>query len=75
MCTNTDGSFTCGCNIGYLLDTDGTTCKGIYTGSKPVYSTMYTIMELQRPQIKNYTIHTYIYYNYICYTCNIFKYN
>ena len=30
MCTNTDGNFTCGCNIGYLLDTDGTTCNGMY---------------------------------------------
>ena len=29
-CTNTDGSFTCGCYIGYLLDTDGTTCIGMY---------------------------------------------
>ena len=30
MCTNTDGYFTCGCNNGYLLDTDGTTCNGMY---------------------------------------------
>ena len=29
-CTNTDGNFTCGCYNGYLLDTDGTTCNGIY---------------------------------------------
>ena len=29
-CTNTDGSFTCGCNTGYLLDTDGFTCNGKY---------------------------------------------
>ena len=29
-CTNTDGNFTCGCINGYLLDTDGTTCKGMY---------------------------------------------
>ena len=29
-CTNTDGNFTCGCYIGYLLDTDGTTCNGMY---------------------------------------------
>ena len=27
-CTNTIGSFTCGCNSGYLLDTDGFTCSG-----------------------------------------------
>ena len=30
ICTNTDGNFTCGCNNGYLLDTDGTTCNGMY---------------------------------------------
>ena len=29
-CTNTDGNFTCGCYNGYLLDTDGTTCNGMY---------------------------------------------
>ena len=29
-CTNTVGSFTCGCNYGYLLDVDGTTCNGMY---------------------------------------------
>ena len=27
-CTNTVGSFTCGCNGGYLLDIDGFTCNG-----------------------------------------------
>ena len=29
-CTNTVGSFTCGCNNGYLLDVDGTTCNSMY---------------------------------------------
>ena len=29
-CTNTEGSFTCGCNSGYELDADGTTCNGMY---------------------------------------------
>ena len=29
-CTNTDGSFTCGCSNGYVLDDDGTTCNGMY---------------------------------------------
>ena len=28
-CTNTIGSFTCGCNNGFLLDTDRATCNGI----------------------------------------------
>ena len=30
VCTNTDGSFTCECNDGYLLDTDVTSCNGMY---------------------------------------------
>ena len=29
ICTNTDGSFICGCNSGYLLDSDGATCNGM----------------------------------------------
>ena len=29
-CTNTEGSFTCGCDDGYILDRDGTTCNGMY---------------------------------------------
>ena len=28
-CTNTIGSFICGCNIGYALDIDGSTCNGM----------------------------------------------
>ena len=27
-CTNTDGSFECGCEPGYVLDTNGFTCNG-----------------------------------------------
>ena len=30
QCTNTIGSFTCSCNNGYELDSDQTTCRGIY---------------------------------------------
>ena len=30
ICTNTNGSFTCGCINGYLLDLDEVTCKGMY---------------------------------------------
>ena len=29
MCTNTERSFLCGCNSGYHLDNDGTTCIGM----------------------------------------------
>ena len=29
-CTNTNGSFTCGCNNCYLLDLDEVTCNGMY---------------------------------------------
>ena len=29
ICTNTIGSFTCGCTGGYTLDDDGFTCNGM----------------------------------------------
>ncbi len=29
VCTNTEGSFTCGCEAGYVLDSDGALCSGI----------------------------------------------
>ena len=29
-CTNTEGSFTCVCDDGYILDSDETTCNGMY---------------------------------------------
>ena len=28
ICTNTDGSFSCGCNEGFMLDGDGQNCTG-----------------------------------------------
>ena len=31
-CNNTEGSFTCGCIEGYLLDVNGTTCKWYVQG-------------------------------------------
>ena len=30
ICTDTDGSFMCGCNNGYRLDFDNVTCNGKY---------------------------------------------
>ena len=30
LCTNIVGSFTCSCNTGYTLDSDGRTCIGIH---------------------------------------------
>ena len=30
-CTNTIGSYICGCNPGFVLDSDGATCNGMYT--------------------------------------------
>ena len=30
ICTNTDGSFTCECFNGFVLDSDGSTCNGEY---------------------------------------------
>ena len=29
MCTNTNGSFICGCNTGFQLNNDGITCNGM----------------------------------------------
>ena len=30
VCTNTPGSYTCGCDPGYELDGDGFSCNGIF---------------------------------------------
>ena len=29
VCANTEGSFTCACEAGYVQDTDGASCSGI----------------------------------------------
>ena len=31
ICTNTNGSFICGCDNGFLLDFDGATCHSMHT--------------------------------------------
>ena len=43
ICTNTEGGFTCGCNSGYLLDTDGITCNGM---EKSFVHTNYLMLHL-----------------------------
>ena len=30
VCTNTVGSFQCSCNNGYLIDSDETSCNGMF---------------------------------------------
>ena len=44
MCTNTNGSFTCGCKNGYQLDPDEVTCNGMYKMyTKYVHTYSYTL--------------------------------
>lgn len=49
ICTNTIGSFTCACRVGYLLNSDGRACQGI------VYNTMtsLTLIKLHGNTIRN----------------------
>ena len=42
ICTNTEGSFICDCNIGYLLDTDEITCHGMQKSFVHTYAQCYT---------------------------------
>ena len=30
ICTNSDGSYTCSCRDGYILNDDDETCEGLY---------------------------------------------
>ena len=39
ICTNTDGSYTCSCNTGYRLDSNGYTCNGQYMDHDVTVST------------------------------------
>ena len=55
ICTNTNGSFTCGCKNGYQLDTDEVTCNGMYK--------TYTYIQL-------YIVCLYNYNNYYKLLCN-----
>ena len=54
ICTNTNGSFTCGCRNGYQLDTDVVTCNGMYK--------TYTYIQL-------YIVCLYNYNNYYKHAC------
>ena len=33
VCINTIGSYICDCNVGYMLNSDGLTCSGMYTNT------------------------------------------
>ena len=44
ICTNTDGSFTCGCNEGYELNIDDVTCNGLYKICVYVYTAIHCIV-------------------------------
>ena len=61
ICTNTEGGFTCGCNSGYLLDTDGITCNGMEKSF--VDTNTYYIVCMH--DIVHY--YTHCHYNYIYY--------
>ena len=49
-CTNTEGSYICGCNTGFVLDSNGATCNGEYYMN-------HTHMFIQRNIICMYKMH------------------
>ena len=49
-CTNTIGSYICGCNTGFVLDSNGATCNGEYYIN-------HTHMFIQRNIICMYKMH------------------
>ena len=52
ICTNTEGSFTCGCDDGYLLDSDETTCNGTYWEIFSLFA-FHSLKYVILPDIKN----------------------
>lgn len=40
ICINTIGSYICDCNVGYMLNSDGLTCSGMYTCTNCEYLTV-----------------------------------
>ena len=48
LCSNTIGSYNCGCRSGYRLDSDGYTCNGIHTiMMKYIFYFMHNAMDIQ----------------------------
>lgn len=41
MCTNTDGSYVCSCNVGYQLESDEHNCTGIASIIRMAYNLKY----------------------------------
>ena len=41
ICVNTEGSYTCSCNTGYLLDSDMRSCSGWYITSFTCFNSLY----------------------------------
>ena len=64
ICTNTEGSFICGCNSGFLLGADGATCTGMQKQFVAFIHTYNTINKyILRYIIIN--VHSYILYTEI----------
>ena len=61
ICTNTNGSFTCECNDGYQLDSDGTTCNGM--NREHLNCCIYIIYTYEFSEVQNsshFQMYTYI---------------